>query len=311
VSPRPAEFQESEFEAAARIARSGRPADALQSVERALQASRDLEACAAPAAGALAEIAHIADEAGDASTAEQALEAALLLCPTYADLHFRYACVLLRRQRRAEARRALDTALRLNPRYLAARIERALLDAREGLVGEALEALRSLSRDQTMQDPRAFQQGMRSLERADWDEAEALLRRALDLEDGHLRRELQEVRSLLEAGDAARAVQTLRALIPRYGAYPDLHALLGRAELSLGHYDDALVALSRALELHPEYYTARVLLAQALECLGQIEQAQEQITLVLQRDPSHAEALERQRLWAERAARARRAAAAR
>jgi tetratricopeptide (TPR) repeat protein len=309
VSPRPAEFQENEFERAARNARGGRPADALLAIETALAGRRDLEACATPAAHALAEIARIAEESGDGLTARHALEAALQLRPGYADLHFRHACVLLGLQRRAEARRALDAALKLNPRYMAARVERALLDAREGLVGEALEALRTLSRDEAMQDPRAFQQGMRSLERADWDEAESLLHRALDLEDGALPRALLEVRARLESGDAARAVVALRSLLPRYGAYPDLHALLARAEMALGHNDDALIALSRALELHPEYHSARVLLAQVLECLGQIEQAQEQIALVLQHDPHQAEALERQRRWAERASRARRGAA--
>jgi tetratricopeptide (TPR) repeat protein len=293
-----------------RSARAGRPADALQAVERIL-AAEGADSLATAAAAALGEIARVAERQAEWGTAERALERALRLRPGFADLHFRHACVLQRGGRRADARRAFDAALRIHPGYVAARVERSLLDAREGMIGEALASLRALSREAGVGDARAFQQGIECLALADWDEAEAFLRRALHVTDEELEGRLQQVREHIEAGDAKRAARELRALVPRYAAYPDLHALLGRAEMALGHYDDALVALSRAIELHPEYHAARVMLARTLEALGLPEQAEEQIALVLQHAPDDPDALAHRREAAARSPRVRRAAAGR
>ncbi len=208
--------------------------------------------------------------------------------------------MLLRAQRWIDARRGLEAALTINPRYLAARLELAMLDAREGLVGEALDALRALSGSTEADDRRAFQQGIRRLEHAEWNEADALLRRALHVEDAPLEQELRRGRELVEQDLAREAAVLVRALVPRFGAYPDVFALLGRAELALGHFDDAILALARALELNPDYHDARVLLAHALEGLGQLVQAQEQVTLVLQLAPDHAEARHHAAEWARR-----------
>jgi tetratricopeptide (TPR) repeat protein len=300
MSPRPFESAPNEFEAALLDARRGRFPVALDQAERALAESSRAKGDGNAGALAFSEIARLAERASDWSSAERALDRALTLRPRYADLHFRRGCVLASLKRRDEARQAFDRALELNPRYVAARVERAMLDAREGLVGEALEALHELSRDQAVEDPRTFQQGITSLERADWDAADSLLRRALNLGDERFEHELRTVRGALERGDAAAAVRGLRLLVPRFDAYPDLHALLGRAELALGHNDDALLALARALELNPDYHDARVLLAQALECVGQTAQAQEQVALVLQHEPTHVEALARKQRWDER-----------
>ena len=310
MSPRPAEIPETIFDVAMRLAREERPVEALQAVERGLVESTDREAHATAAATVLNEVARVSERMGDWGTAERALQIAIDLRPRYADLHFRRACVLIRHQRRAEARRSLDAALRLNPRYLAARVERALLDAREGLVGESLAALRLLSSEHPIDDSNTFQQGIQSLERADWDGAESLLRRSLGLDDAHLEEELRRFHTLVEQGEDARAADVLRQLVPRHEAYPDLHFLLGKVELHLGHWDDAVLALGRALELNPDFHAARVVLAQALDHLGQAAQAQEQIAIVLQHDPDHAEALERRRSWSERASHARRRGAA-
>ena len=300
MSPRPTELPESEFAPALRIARSGRFAEAMAAVADHVRDYEAREARAPEAANALAEIASLAEATGDRGAAERALEAALSLRPRYPDLHYRRACLLLRGQRWAEARRALDAALTLNPRYTAARLERAMLDAREGLVGEALESLRALSGAAGEDDTRAFQQGIRRLEHAEWEEADALLRRALHLDDASLEQELRRARELLAEERPREAGALMRSLLPRFGAYPDVHAVLGRAQIALGHFDDAILSLAYALELNPGYHDARVLLAFALEGAGQMVQAQEQVALVLEQAPDHAEALERAAEWARR-----------
>ncbi len=294
---RPVPIPESEFAGALRAARAGRFADAIAEVERLTAGETPGEQRGIAAAEALAHVARLAEAAGDAGQGERALSCALGLRPDYPDFHFRRARLLTRLQKRAEARRALDRALELNPRYTAARLERALLDAADGFIGESLEALRARARDTEVGRPGVFQQGLESLERADWEEAGALFTRALELDESPLGGALEQARALLEEGEAERAAEVLRAALPEREGWPDLHFLLGSAELRQGHFDDALGSLARALELNPDFHAARPQFALALEATGASAQAGEQLALVLQCDPAHPQALELQRRW--------------
>jgi tetratricopeptide (TPR) repeat protein len=313
---RPNQIPETEFEAALRVARSGRHGEAIEQIERAVRAGPLPAPRKASAAQVLAQVARLAEAAGDAGQAERALGAALRLQPKYPDLHHRRARLLIALQRRAEARRSLERALDLNPGYPAARLELALLDAADGFIGEALGSLRALARETTVDEPAAFQQGLESLERAEWETAGALFARALALEPAGARDAFEEARASLESGDAARALELLESGRAGRESWPDLHFLLGSAELRCGRFDDALASLARALELNPDFHAARIGLARALEAVGALAQAGEQVALVLQREPSHPQALELQERWSGRgvhpapAGRVRRGAAA-
>jgi tetratricopeptide (TPR) repeat protein len=294
MTPLPPEPSHAPFERALRYALQGRFAEAVERIAPALEPhGRKANA----AADALSRVARMAEAAGDPVSAERALDLAIAARPRHADLHFQRACLLLHHARRAEARAGLDRALELNPRYAAARLERAMLDAREGLLGEALESLRRLSRECASAEAAAFQRGMKRLEQAEWDEAQALLEAALRLSDPGLHEQLRRFHALMEEGGIALAMQALREAIAEHPAYPDLHALLGRTELQQGHFDDALSSLGRALELNPEYHDARIDFARALESLGMRSQAAEQVALVLEREPGHALAAELQARW--------------
>src|SRR5262249_60096640 len=124
-------------------------------------------------AAALAGMARLVEACGELEGAAAARARALEVRPTHADLHYRRACLLLLLKRPGEARSALDRALEINPRYVAARIERAQLDAREGFLGEALEALRALSREAPLGESEDFLKGLGRLDRGEFDEAHA------------------------------------------------------------------------------------------------------------------------------------------
>jgi tetratricopeptide (TPR) repeat protein len=291
VSPRPTDLPDrDDFGPALRLAREGRIPDAIARLERVVAERERDEPAMSAAANALARIARIAEAAERPADAEAALAAAVRLRPDYPDLRVQHARLLLQRGRRAEARAALDAALRINPGYAAARVERALLDARDGLIGEALQALRSLAKECRIEEAPAFEQGLERLKEADVGEAEAFLGRALRLEDPVLEERLDRYRRLLDDGEAAQAAHLIREVLPRYERYPDLHFLLGRAELGLGHPDDALASFARALELHADFHAARVQLACALHATGQTAQATEQLQLVVEADPARADA---------------------
>jgi tetratricopeptide (TPR) repeat protein len=241
------------------------------------------------AAGALAAIAQLAESAGEIDVAQQALERAARVVE-WADLHCELGCLLMRRGRRAEARAAFDRALTINPRYRTAVVERALLDASEGRIAEAMQTLRVLAAEGALVEPGVFQQGLDRLGRADFEDAAPLLRRALHSGDAWLEEQLHAYQELIYGGDHPRALTTLRAAAIERPAYPDLHLLLGAHELQVGAADDAIESLTHALELNPDYHAARVQLARALETQGDTPQALTQLEQVLGVDPGHAEA---------------------
>lgn len=243
---------------------------------------------------ALAREAQVADEPGAAILL---LDTAVRLAPRFADLHLQHALALIARQQRAEAREALGRALKLNPGYLAARLELALLDAREGLLGDALDRLRALADDPRLEEHATFDQGLSRLQQADWDEAGSLLRRALRLSEPALDGVFERYHAHMEGGEHARAAQVVREVLPRYEGYPDLHFLLGGAELRDGHADDAIVSFARALELNPDFHAARLELARSLEAVGQVDQAREQVSRVLEVQPGDPLALEMHERW--------------
>lgn len=298
MSPRPIEPERAEaFEACVERARGGAHREAIRDLTAALAGVSVRGRLQGLAVNCLGRIGRLAEEAGDLESAEGALAEAARLAPGFADVHYRLALVRLAAQKRAEARRDLDAALRINPRYVGARVERALLDAREGFLGEALDALRQLGREARAGDSRVFGEGLASLQHADWDEAGTLLRRALRLSDPGPARAIEEFHARRAGADPAGALETLQAALDANPDYADLHYLMGTAELEEGAYDDAVASLAHALEIQPDYHAARVQLARALEALGDVAQAEEQAALVLESDPSHPQALELSERW--------------
>lgn len=297
MTPRPEDPPPPQFEVPIRLAREGLRDEAVVWIEQAFRARADSAPAGDAAAGALVRIARLGEEAGDWAGAERAIDTAIELRPTFPDLHYQRARVLLAVGRRAEARQALESALKLHPGFVAARVERALLDAREGLIGEALEALRVLGRECRVEEPRAFERGLACLEEADWSEAGAHLSRALKLSDPVLEERLERFRALIERGEAAAAAALIRETLTLHPAYPDLYYLLGTAELRQGHPDDAMASLARALELHPDFHAARVEFARVLQALGERARAVEVLGQVLDAEPEHAEAVELRQRW--------------
>jgi tetratricopeptide (TPR) repeat protein len=252
------------------------------------------------AAQALGEIAGLALAQQAAGEAERCLRAALRLAPRFADLHHRLAALLSGQERLEEARAELLVALEINPDYVAARVELALLDARLGRLGDALEALRRLEQSRRPEQAESLQQGLRSMRQADWEDAGRLLRRAWKVSEGSLDAELGRFMRWVREGDLGRARALARDLLKAHPDFPDLHYLLGCVELELGFAGDALGSFVQALELNPDFHAARVELACALDAVGELGMAQEQIQLVLRMDPRHPGALRVQGRWRHR-----------
>lgn len=240
-------------------------------------------------ATALSAVARAAERSGDEATARQALEVALALAD-WADLHLALGTLLMRDGERAAARQHFDRALAINPRYRAAAVERALLDAREGRVSDAVAALRALTGGSVGQASATLHEGLERLRDAAVEDAAPLLRRALAGGDEALEAYLGDAQASFAAGDLAAGLAHLRRAVVDRPGYPDLHALLGSHELRGGHLDDGIASLVQALELNPDFHSARLELARGLEARGEREAALVELERLLEVEPSHADA---------------------
>ncbi|BCW98299.1 MAG: tetratricopeptide repeat protein [Armatimonadota bacterium] len=83
----------------------------------------------------------------------------------------------------------------------------------------------------------------------------------------------EEAKSLLDAGDAAGAVPLLEELTRQEPDNWRAFAHLGVAYAKVGHYETAIGAFQRAVELNPNAANLRYNLGQAYEFAGVPEQA--------------------------------------
>jgi tetratricopeptide (TPR) repeat protein len=284
----PDEDTQQALQATHALAADGRYALAFAHVERLL-ASRPAAEAPPAAATALAAVARAAERGGDGVTARRALETALSLVD-WADLHLALARLLDRDGERRAAREHCERALAINPRFRAAAVELALLDAREGHVSDAVHALRTLSGGSSTLERESLRQGLERLREAAVEDAAPLLRRAFTGGDEALEALLGNAQASFASGDTAAGLASLRRAVAERPGYADLHAVLGSHELRAGHLDDGIATLVQALELNPDFHSARLELARGLEARGDRDAALHELNQVLEVEPSHADA---------------------
>lgn len=294
LRPEPAQ----DLDSARALLSQGDRAGALAMIARLLD-SEERRDVREQMASLLLEASLAFDLANDPGQALSALDLATRVVD-WADVHARRGMLLAQAGRHSDAIEAYDRALAINPRFRGAAVERALLDAREGRLGEALATLNALAADSAHTEPRVLAEGLEHLRAADVDRAAPLLRRALGATDTWLEAQLHQYQQLSQEGDLATALHALRAAVSERPGYPDLHYLLGVHEMQVGAFDDALESLARALELHPDYHAARVEFARVLEATGDTPQAIGQLELVLAAAPGHAGATALHERWTAR-----------
>lgn len=291
-----------------RLRRAGRPAEALE----ALEGDRR-ESGAAPTtqlrrlrASLLGELARTAREAGDPATAIKHLDRARE-DGGFPDLSYERGLAHLVLGEREAARAAFADALALAPRYTAAGLELALLEARDGRIAEAVSRLRRLGDSVPPEQRRRLTEGAERLRAGAWEEAEARVRDSFREAAAALHGSFLRFGRLLEEGDPMRALEAARQLVERYPSYADAQHALGLAYLALGWCDDAVAAFGRALERNPDYDESRVYLAWTLFTQGESREGDAELVRLLEASPGYEPAL---RLRDLRAAGRLRAAAA-
>jgi tetratricopeptide (TPR) repeat protein len=272
------------------LRRAGRPEDALDALERL---------CAAdPRAGAhgqtralrallIADQADSLARAGDVLGATVLLEQALLDAPRFPDLHHRLGLMRMRGRDPRGARASFEQAVQLAPGYAAPRLELALLEAREGRLGESLDLLRRLGEGRAARESEEFARGLERIAEADWEGGGESLRRALGFAGDGVDDRLQEIGARLSAGRTGEALALARTVLAAHPQFPDAHLALALVRRERGEWDDCAESCGRALELNPRYHQARVYLAEALFRRGQYGEADAQLSAVLAATPRH------------------------
>ena len=139
-------------------------------------------------------------------------------------------------------------------------------------------ALRQLERacELAPKDYRALRDlGVMQYRLDEYDLAETHLRRAVEEEPTDLRSHLALARCILNQKRFADAAALLRSAICTFPDRAEVYALLGHVLRWCGEHAEALVHLSRAVELAPDNRLAMVEIAQIREELGEFEPALE------------------------------------
>ena len=272
------------------LRRVGRPADALQALARG--AGTGPGGQAHPETRKLRALLH-ADQAqereiaGDVEGAAALLLSALADAPGFPDLHHRLGLARLRLLDLEGARAAFEQASQLAPAYAAPRLELALLEARQGRLGESLALLRRLGEAKPASAHDEFQRGLARLAEADWEGGEEVLRRAFGLDAAPVDARLAEVGTLLGDGRDVDALARAHALVAEFPYFPDAHLALALVRRERGEWDDCAEACGAALELNPSFHQARVYLAEALSRRGQWAESDFQLAAVFSSEPDH------------------------
>jgi tetratricopeptide (TPR) repeat protein len=188
--------------------------------------------------------------------------------PGFADIRNKAGISLAMLGRSGEALEQLDAALRINPRYAEAHLNRAIVLNEMGRLEEAREAFLRAS----------------ELDRGWLGDFPADLGNRLAM--AHAR--LGDL--YLEAERPARAAQEYGHALDLRPTFLDIRSRLAEALLQMGEAGKAGMELTKILEANGDFVSARVRLGVALQRMGDEDGARRQWEWALRQDPSNSRA---------------------
>jgi tetratricopeptide (TPR) repeat protein len=182
----------------------------------------------------------------------------------YADAHHMLGLCLAMNDQREEALQSFDAAIRLNPRYVEAHLNRAIVLSDLGRAEEAEEAL-SQAHMYGRPDATGFptvianrlanmhaELGRAYREAGDYTAAMGQLHHALALRPGFLDLRLELARTMLDSGRPNEALHELEAILQVRPNWLDAMLLQGLAAYLAGELEQAKSVWESASERHPE-----------------------------------------------------------
>jgi len=290
--------EQAAWDEALRARRAGRLEESLAALSRVIKETGPLTSSARRMrASVLRDMGIAARLGGDGEKAAAWIDRALEEAPEYPDLHLERGLLHLDVSDFDRARVSFQKALDLAPEFVSAELEMALLEARSGLLGEAVATLRRMAERRPPAEDLLFRDGLDRLRSGAWEAAADRLRASYHAAQSAWKQGSLRVGQRLEEGRAPEALDEACRLAERFPHFPDAHFAVGLCSLALEWWDDAAEAFLRALERNPGYHEARVYLACALFGAREARLAEEELARVLRSSPGHEWAL---RLQADR-----------
>lgn len=161
---------------------------------------------------------------------------------------------------------------------------------------DILRAIRQVRQDpheaeRRLEVERLFETGLRLQQAGRHDEAAALYRRCIELNERHVNAHLNLGVTLNEQGRPLEALAVYRRAIELQPACAEAHNNIGVILRALAQLPTAIEALRRAIDLKPDYAEAHNNLGLALADAGRLAEAQNAFRAALQLRPNYAHAL--------------------
>lgn len=228
----------------------------LGRADKVLEMTRGLTDAQARAQPALLELRGKAQlVSGDSAAAASSFEKLTRLVPNAAPAQFHYANVLASRGDTTRARQALARALKLNPRYLPARVGEIKMHVQARELDQARKALAKLRQDFGDHPEVLGIEGWYALGSNDYATAEQKLSAALKKTPG------SELLALTARAQWAQkkqdlALKTMREWLKSHPNDVPIHVQLAEAYMSLGKESEAMEEYERIIKIVPSHVLA-------------------------------------------------------
>ncbi|MCP3981881.1 MAG: tetratricopeptide repeat protein [bacterium] len=214
------------------------------------------------------------------------LQRAVEVSPSFPDIHFRLGRLYEEMDRIDEALAEYERAIDCNQRYLAAHVARGFCLLRAGRSDEATEVMRGALKIKQNQTKRPFDMAVRLLGQGATAEAVELFHEAFESSPQLCAEYRKSALARLDAGDYPRALSDFERAAQACPKYPDIHNFRGIVLFELDRVEEAVEAFRLSVSLSPRYLVPRLNLAFALLRAGECRQAEAELELILEQDPS-------------------------
>lgn len=234
-----------------------------------------------------AQLGHAAMRSENYTAAVQRFECALDLHPNYPDLHFQLARALGKIGDRNGELKELAASLKINPQYAEAVLYQGILWYEEGRFDEGLERIGQAVAIEPLFNRERYRFALKCHEAGDTARALANLPALMDGTpcDGNFHAQFAD--SLIKDGRMEEALEEYAKALDLAPNYADIRCRYGQALFESGAVEKAIEQFQRAVEINEKYVDAHAQLGIAWRKLGKEREAREEFKYAVGLDPHH------------------------
>ncbi|MCS7272709.1 MAG: tetratricopeptide repeat protein [Fimbriimonadales bacterium] len=206
--------------------------------------------------------------------------------PEFADWWFQAGFAAYKQGDYGAAAKALEAALRINPKFVRAQLLRGLVQYASGQREEGLDAIQQWA-EQASLFSEHLQEALQLHREQRYSEAQQVLESWIRALEDNYAEYIQQGDEAYRRGDLQTAEACFRHVLNARPHYADVRNRLGVVLTAQGRLEEAVEQFLAALRINPRYVEAHINLAIAYHELGNYEQAREVYQQVLAIDPEN------------------------